>query len=48
MQTQWGGLSLPVDGDERRKFIDELLRQYTQLQIDGDPVLKYLQDTEEK
>jgi hypothetical protein len=35
-----GAIAMPRDDEE----IKEVLRQYTQLQIDGDPMLRYLQE----
>jgi hypothetical protein len=43
LTPQWGGVSLPTDPMERARYVSALLKGYTQLQIDEDPILKYLQ-----
>ena len=42
--TQWGGLVLPTEIQDRPEFVKAILRHYTQDQINEFPVLKYIQE----
>ena len=42
--TQWGGLALPTEIQDRPEFVKAILRHYTQDQINEFPVLKYIQE----
>lgn len=37
-----GGIALPSDPNERPAFARAILSEYTEAQIEGDPVLAYL------
>ena len=43
--TRPGGLALPHDLSERKSFVRELLKRYVPINIEADPVLRYLRDT---